>query len=492
MSATPTATQSQLTDNPTISPIDTATQLNEILTKQKSAFLKRGFTTYEDRISALSTLQTALGEYKQRIIDAVMSDFGHRSPHETSMTEVLATMGEIATTKKHLKKWMKHQKAPFSLNTATGTGKILYQPKGVVGIMSAWNYPVFLCTGPLVGVIAAGNHAMIKPSDLSQAAGEVLGEMFEKFFDPEYITIVNGDVTASIEFSKLPFNHLVYTGGTEVGRMVMVEAAKNLCPVTLEMGGKSPTLISEDYPIETAVTRIQTGKCMNAGQTCIAPDYVLLPKNKEQEFVAEYMKQADERYPSIVDNQDITWIINDRHYSRVNGLIDDAKEKGAKVHQSNPKNETIPEGTRVIPYTVVTDVTDDMEIMNQEIFGPVLPIVTYTNKDDAINYIRERAHPLALYYFDNDKSEVERVVKNTVSGGVTVNDSVLHAFHENMPFGGIGPSGLGGYHGFDGFREFSHMKGVLYQGRFSAAKLLKAPYGDRRMKIFDYLIDKLS
>lgn len=471
---------------------DTAAQLQETLAKQKAAFLRRGFTSYEDRIKALDTLQTALGKYKQRIIDAVISDFGHRSPHETSMTEVLATMGEISTTKRHLKKWMKHRKAPFSLNTATGTGKILYQPKGVVGIMSAWNYPAFLCVGPLVGVIAAGNHAMIKPSDLSEATGKVMAEMFKEFFDPEYITVANGDVSVSIEFSKLPFNHLVYTGGTGVGRMVMVEAAKNLCPVTLEMGGKSPTLISQNYPIKTAVTRIQTGKCMNAGQTCIAPDYVFLHKDKEQEFVSEYMEQMAERYPTIANNQDLTWIINDRHFERINGLIDDARAKGATIHQSNPQNETLPEGSRVIPYTVITGVTDDMAVMNEEIFGPVLPVMTYTDKDEALNYIRERAHPLALYYFDNDKKEVDRVVKNTLSGGVTVNDTILHVFHENMPFGGIGPSGLGGYHGFDGFKEFSHMKSVLYQGRLSAAKLLKAPYGDTRMKIFDYLIKKLG
>ncbi len=469
-----------------------ADHLHSILDRQKAAFIKNGIPSYKDRINALNTLKSAIGQYRTQIVEAVMADFGHRSPHETLATEFLSPIGEIQMTKMKLKGWMKQKKAPFSLQAGTGTGRILYQPKGVVGIMGAWNYPAFLIFSPLIGVIAAGNSSMIKPPDQSVALGEVLTDLFKNNFDEDYISVVTGDINTSVEFTKLPFDHLMYTGGTEIGRKVMIEAAKNLCPVTLEMGGKSPVIIADSYPTKKAVDRILMGKFINSGQTCIAPDYLLMSESKQQEFVDAATTELAKRYPSIANNEDITWIVNDRHYARVNHLIDDAVAKGAKLHQVNPKNESVPEGHRVIPPTILTNVNESMAVMQEEIFGPVLPIKTVPNVDEAVQYVNERPRPLALYYFDKDKAKANEVMQSTISGGACVNETMLHIAHENMPFGGSGPSGLGAYHGFDGFVEFSHKKGIFYEGPFSPASILKPPYGPKVLKVMNWLASKMA
>ena len=444
------------------------------LEKQREAFLTRGIPTVEQRVQNLEILGKAVGEYSEKLVSAVQSDFGHRSPHETIATEVLGALGEIKFTKGKIKKWAKPVKPP-------GLGlpgqRIIYQPKGVIGIMGAWNYPVMLVLSPLIGVLAAGNHSLIKPPDVTPRTSEVIDEMLSKYFSDEYIKVITGDVQSSIQFSELPFDHLVYTGNTEIGRRVMMAAAKNLTPVTLEMGGKSPTIIADNFPVDKAVARIMMGKSMNAGQTCIAPDYVLINKNREQEFVEEFEKAAAKRYPTVANNQDITWIVNDRHYQRVNSMIEDAREKGANVVQVNPKNETIPEGSRVIPLTVITNTTDDMRVLQEEIFGPVIPIKGVDSMDEAIRYVKERPRPLALYYFDSDRKQGEKIINDTISGGACLNDTVMHGANMNMPFGGTGDSGVGAYHGFDGFCEFSHKKAVHMSGnRFSPSQVLGGPY----------------
>ena len=445
-----------------------------ILELQKQAFIERGIPSVEQRIQALDKLAAMMSDNSDQIIKAVQADFGHRSPHETILSEVLSVIGEVKFIKGKLKKWTKPVKPAFG---GLPGGRMIYQPKGVIGIMGAWNYPVQLVMSPLIGVIGAGNHAMIKPPDVTPRTGELIKELIANTFDEDYITVITGEVQSSIDFSRLPFNHLVYTGNTEVGRQVMMAAAKNLTPVTLEMGGKSPTIIADNFPVEKAIARLMMGKSMNAGQTCIAPDYVLLNKDREQEFVDKFVKASAKRYPSIANNQDITWIVNDRHFKRVNDMIEDAREKGANVVQVNPKNEQIPEGSRIIPLTVITGVTDDMRVMQEEIFGPVLPVKGVESTDEAFRYVAERPRPLALYYFDSDKKNAQKVMENTISGGACVNDAMVHIANMNMPFGGTGDSGLGHYHGFDGFVEFSHKKSIQFSSaRFSPTALAGGPY----------------
>ncbi|HJO34658.1 MAG: coniferyl aldehyde dehydrogenase [Pseudomonadota bacterium] len=472
---------------------DQSNPLLPLLERQRQAFLDRGISDHRQRAEMLTRLNEATAAYADELIRAVQADFGHRSTNETIVTEVLATMAEIRQTKGKIKKWMKPKRAEFSLAGLPGSGRLVYQPKGVVGIMGAWNYPVFLVLSPLVGVLAAGNHAMIKPPDVTPRTSDVLAEMIGKYFEPEYVTVVTGEVDTAIAFSELPFDHLMYTGNTEVGRKIMMAAAKNLTPVTLEMGGKSPTIVGEDYPVEQAAKRMLLGKCVNSGQTCIAPDYVMVPKGQEQAFADAWQALVAKRYPTLVDNDDVTWIVNERHYRRINGLIEDARAKGANVHQVNAANEQIPEGQRIIPPTVITNVNDDMKVMQEEIFGPVLPVMGYDSLDTAMRYVKEHPRPLALYYFDNDRKRADYVMSQTISGGATVNDTMLHIAHENLPFGGSGPSGLGAYHGFHGFKEFSHVKGVLYQRNwFSPSLFMARPYPKRAQSVLRRAIKLLS
>lgn len=473
--------------------LSSANPYMHILERQKSAFSTRDVFSCKERVDALMRLNKSLKESSEKLISAMQEDFGHRSEHEIIITEVLASMIDIRITKLKLKSWMKPRKASMSIAVMPATGRIVYQPKGVVGIMGAWNYPAFLIFSPLISVLSAGNHAMIKTSDITPRTSEVIQEMIAKHFEEDYITVITGGVDSAISFSELPFDHLIYTGNTEIGRRVMMAAAKNLTPVTLEMGGKSPAIICEDYPIKKAVTRIMMGKSINAGQTCVAPDYVLLPKSKKQEFVNEYLKAAAKRYPYLTDNEDITWIVNDRHYKRIHGLIEDAKQKGANIIQVDYKNDTPPVGKRIIPITIITEVTDDMKVMKEEIFGPVIPVKTYETVEDALQYVKNGERPLALYYFDNKKKRINRMIKQSISGGVCINDTMLHLAHMNMPFGGIGSSGMGGYHGFDGFVEFSHKKSVLFQRKhFSPSVFISGPYSKRLLGILRSLVKRLG
>ena len=456
--------------------------LQPLLDAQRQAFLQQGISDWRTRVANLDKLAKAIYSHQDQIIKAVMADFGQRSPHETALTEVLSGLMEIRGTKGKIKSWMKPKKVPVSLQALPATGYALYQPKGVVGIMGAWNYPAFLMFSPLIGALAAGNHAMLKPPDATPRTGEVIAELITKTFDPTLVTVVTGGVQEAIAFSELPFDHLLYTGNTNVGRQVMMAAARNLTPVTLEMGGKSPVIVAEGYPMDKAVQRIMLGKTVNAGQTCIAPDYVMVPSGQEERFVAAYARAISRRYPALVNNPDLTWIINERHFKRIQGLIEDARQKGAQVVTINPKNEVIPEGARLIPPTVLTGVSDAMAVMQEEIFGPVLPVMSYRTLDEAIAFVQARPRPLALYCFDEDSTRAKKTIAQTISGGATVNDTMLHAAHPNLPFGGIGPSGLGAYHGIDGFVEFSHKKGVLVQRSwFSPAMLVKGPYNPKAL-----------
>lgn len=463
-----------------------------LLHQQQAAFLNNSAPDYKQRIEALNKLKKAVGEYKEEIVAAVQEDFGYRSDTETWITEVVSVLNEIVATKSHLKKWMKPTNPGRSISAGMAKSRVIYQPKGVVGIMGAWNYPVLLVLSPLIGVIAAGNSAIIKPSDLTPKTGEVVKKMIANTFDESYISVVTGDVEVASSFTQLPFDHIVYTGSTHVGKIVMKAAAENLTPVTLELGGKSPTIINPNYPISKAVDRIMMGKFMNSGQTCIAPDYILVHESKVDELVNTFKEKLTKRYPSVENNKDISWIVNDRHFVRVSNLIKDAEERGATVVQVNPTNATISEGTRIIPPTLLLNVDTDSNIMHEEIFGPVLPIITYRDIDQAIRFVNERPRPLALYYFDNDKKQADKVLSRTTSGGACVNETMLHFANEKMAFGGIGPSGLGGYHGQAGFLEFSHKKSVIFQGALSPAPLMNRAYPAFVVKVLKVVSNILS
>jgi coniferyl-aldehyde dehydrogenase len=342
----------------------------------------------------------------------------------------------------------------------------------------------------VIDAIAAGNHVMIKPSEITPRSAAVIAGIVADTFPPGYVTCVTGGADVAAAFSALPFDHLFFTGSTRVGTLVMQAAAKNLTPVTLELGGKSPAILHEGFPLRRAVERVMVGKLYNAGQTCVAPDYVLLPEGREAEFEDEARRVVASLYPRLVDNRDYTRIVSNVHYARLRALVDDAVRCGARVVEINPAGERGTPENRVLPPTLVFGATGEAAVMREEIFGPVLPVVTYRTLDEAIAFVNARPRPLALYYFDNDASRVDRVLSSTLSGGATINDCIYHLVQHNLPFGGVGPSGQGHYHGFDGFQSFSKKRGVMVQSRWSATSLFRPPYGRRSGRILDALLGR--
>ena len=444
--------------------------------------------TYEERMERLGRLAAAIKERKEQMVAAVSSDFGNRSSRETKLAEVLMLLDGIKYIRKNLKGWMRPQKRHVSMTYKPARARVHFQPLGVVGIISPWNYPFQLAFSPTAAALAAGNRVMIKPSEYTPASSELVRTLSADVFEPDLVSVMTGGPEVGEEFSHLPFDHLLYTGSTSVGRLVMRAAADNLVPVTLELGGKSPAIVHDDYPVLKAAARITWGKWANSGQTCIAPDYLLVPEHKVADYVQALAACAAKSYPTLRDNPDYTSIVNDRHYQRVRRLIDDALKKGAKKTEVNPASETLPPESHKIAPVLLTDVTDDMLVMQEEIFGPVLPVKPYKSLDEAIQYVNQHPRPLALYYFDSDKERVAHVLERTVSGGAAVNETLLHFGIDDMPFGGVGPSGMGAYHGREGFETFSHKKSVLYQAKWNAAGLLAPPYGDRIDRMLKMLI----
>ncbi|MCA9516134.1 MAG: aldehyde dehydrogenase family protein, partial [Myxococcales bacterium] len=357
-------------------------------------------------------------------------------------------------------------------------------------VIAPWNYPVQLALTPLSAAIAAGNRVLVKPSEVTPRTSEVLAELVAELFSPRVAAVVTGDREVGVAFAKLPFDHLLFTGSTEVGRHIMKAAAKNLTPVTLELGGKSPTIIHRDFPVDDAMERVVCGKLLNAGQTCIAPDYVLVARDRVDAFVDSFRRTTGRCYPSLADNPDYTSIVSDSHYERLEVYLADATEKGATVIEVNPAGETFDEAGRKLAPMLVTGVSDEMKVMQEEIFGPILPIVPYDTLEDAIAFVNERPRPLALYYFDRDKDRARKVLEETVSGGACVNDVMLHIAQDDMPFGGVGPSGMGAYHGREGFETFSHRKAVFKQARFNLTSLLAPPYGKKIDTLLDFMIGR--
>ncbi len=468
----------------------TAQEMGALLDKQRAAYLKDGPPSAEVRIDRLDRCIAILVDNQDEIADALNRDFGSRSPQMSKFTDVSGSIGPLKHAKDNLRKWMRMEKrkpTPAILGWFGAKAEIHYQPLGVVGVISPWNFPVNLTFTPLAGILAAGNRCMIKPSEFTPATSDLMARMFKKAFNEAEIAVCIGGADTGEAFSRLAFDHLLFTGATSVARHVMRAAAENLVPVTLELGGKSPVIIGENANIELSATRVMTGKTLNAGQICLAPDYVFVPEGKRDEFVAKATSAVTRMYPTLKDNPDYTSVINQRHFDRLRGYIDEAKSKGAKVVEINPAKEDLRQQPhhKIAP-TLILDPGDDMKVMQDEIFGPVLPVKTYKSVDEAIAYVNAHARPLGLYYFGEEGAEKEKVLTRTTSGGVTVNDTIMHVAMEDLPFGGVGPSGMGAYHGIDGFRQFSHRKAIYQQptSNFVEKQLanIRAPYGDGLQK----------
>lgn len=461
-----------------------AASLCALLKKQQQAQLAHT-SSYAERIADLKRLRVAFKAALPDFVAAISADFGQRSWHESVAADGMPVLREIDHVSAHLKRWMRRSRRSVDINFLPARAEVRFQPLGVVGIISPWNYPVNLALAPLVAALAAGNRIMLKPSEHTPRTSDLLQSFLAQLFPVEQVACVTGGPEVATEFSALPFDHLFFTGSTQVGRMVMAAAAPNLTPVTLELGGKSPVIVAPDYPLEKAAGNIAAGKFFNGGQTCIAPDYVLLPKAQHAAMVDALRSHVQKAYPDLDASKDYTSIVNQRQFERLNSYLADARAKGAEVFTLSASNAA---ERRVFPPTVVTGVNDSMKLMQDEIFGPILPLVDCADVAAAIEHINARPRPLALYHFDYNKARTEEVLNRTVAGGVCINDTLMHFAQDELPFGGVGPSGMGQYHGHAGFLTFSKQKPVFYQARWSALTLFRPPYG----KLADRLVAWLT
>ncbi|WP_269716333.1 coniferyl aldehyde dehydrogenase [Caulobacter sp. NIBR2454] len=465
--------------------------MTAILARQKAAHLRDGAPSAQLRAERIERCIALLVDHRRDIEDAANQDFGARSRDATAFTDIAASIGALKHAKANVAKWMRPEKrktTPAILGLFGAKAEIHFQPKGVVGVISPWNFPVNLTFAPLAGVLAAGNRAMIKPSEHTPATSALMAQMFGSVFSEEEVAVITGGPQIGEAFTHLPFDHILFTGATSIGRHVMRAAAENLVPVTLELGGKSPVILGRSADMATAAARVMNGKTLNAGQICLAPDYVLAPRDRLDAFVDEATKSVARMFPTIRDNPDYTALVSQRHYDRMQGYLDDARAKGARVVEINPAGETLSQQEhRKIAPTLIIDPTDDMKVMQEEIFGPLLPVKTYDRIDEAVDYINAHDRPLGLYYFGADAAEQDTVLSETTAGGVTINDVIFHVAQENLPFGGVGPAGMGSYHGVDGFREFSHRKSIFTQIKkdIGPLKMLRPPYGDGMRKYVD-------
>ncbi len=465
-----------------------ATRLYAVLERQRSAFaleMNPSLAVRKERLARLA----AMGEkHAGAIVAAISADFGHRSTHETQMAELVLVGGTIRHATRHLKRWMKPRRMPTAMHYRPGSNRLLRQPLGVVGIVSPWNYPYQLALAPAVAALAAGNRVMIKPSELTPRFSELLAKIVAEFFDEGELAVVTGDAQTGKAFCELPFDHLFFTGSTAVGRMVAQAAAKNLTPVTLELGGKSPAILDPSSDLATVAPRLAFGKLLNAGQTCIAPDYAFVPRDRVDAFVGQMQQAVARMYPSLAANPDYSSIVSERHYARLQGLLEDARAKGARIVPINPAGESFDAAKRKQPPVLVLGVTPQMQLMQEEIFGPILPVIAYEGIDETIAYINRHDRPLALYWFGSDGANRDKVLAQTISGGVTLNDCIWHIAQEDQPFGGVGASGTGSYHGEWGFRTFSKEKPVFIQPRLNGMFLMYPPFG----KTFDRMLALLK
>ena len=454
---------------------------------QRAAFARERYPDERTRQDRLLRLKSLVQDGEPRFVAAANADFGHRSAHETRLAELYIVVAEIADAQAHLGRWMRRERVATPLHLRPARAYIERQPLGVAGVISPWNYPVQLALGPALAALAAGNRVMLKPSELTPATSALLQELVAARFAADEFDVVLGDADVGRGFSQLPFHHLFFTGSTAVGRQVARAAAENLTPVTLELGGKSPALFAPDADLALCAPRLMAGKLLNAGQTCIAPDYALVPQGAEERFVAAVERAAAALYPTYEANADYTSIVDERHYRRLTGLVDDARAKGARIVALNPASESPDPSSRKLLPALIVGANESMAVMQEEIFGPLLPIETYATLDDAVARINARPHPLAFYYFGRDSVRRGNVLKETFAGGVTVNDTLWHFAHKNLPFGGVGASGSGAYHGEAGFLAFTHRKPVFVQPRWAATRLLHPPYGKAFEKVIALL-----
>jgi len=466
-------------------------KLKAIFEVQKHAFSQDMMPSYEQRIVLLNRLEHMLLDNQQAIADAVAQDFGCHPEALTKLVEIMPTVLRIRHVKSHLKKWMKPQKREVN-RTLFGfaKNKVVYQPVGVVGNISPWNFPFDIALGPLTDILAAGNRVIIKPSEITPACSTLLEQLVSNTFEPEYVAVITGDLDVSEAFSHLPWDHLIFTGGPEIGKKVMQAASQHLVPVTLELGGKCPVIIAADNFNKKTVSSIISTKMIKSGQMCISPDYVYVPENTLEEFIELTRKSVKKMFPTFVDNKDATSIINDRHYSRLLGYLDDAKQNGARIVEINPANELANNNVRKFPFTLVIEPSEQTAVMKNELFGPILIVKTYSDIQQPIDYINQHHRPLALYCYTNKKEVANKVINQTISGGVCINAAATHGIQASLPFGGIGNSGMGHHHGYEGFLTFTKIKPIFEQAKFDGTALLHPPYGKFIHRFLKFVLGK--
>ncbi len=466
----------------TARPLETGSvEIERLFALQKKAFAAEPFPSIDTRRARLDALIRMVEANEERIVKAVNDDFSCRSRHETIVAEVIVSVSAAKMAKASLAKWMRPRAVATPLHMKPGKSRLEPQPLGVIGVISPWNYPVQLALSPAAAALAAGNRVMLKPSELTPRTSDLLREIVRAEFDEGVFAVVTGGVEVGQAFSSVPFDHLLYTGSTAVGRHVYMAAAKNLTPVTLELGGKSPAIIDESADVAAAALSIAHGKSFNAGQTCVAPDYVLAPRAKLDATVEAIASGVRRLYPEIDSTPDYTAIISPRHFARLKAMVAEAKDAGVKVVEVGSSNALDPQ--RKLPFTIVVDPPDDLALMKEEIFGPILPVLGAEGRDDAIARVNAGDRPLALYWFGTDEAARDDTLRRTISGGVTVNDTLWHVAQENLPFGGVGKSGIGAYHGAKGFETLSHMKPVFYQSKFASNKMLYPPFSEKTDKL---------
>lgn len=449
-------------------------RIDRVFSKQRAASRQDPYPSLETRSQNLDKLQKIFSENQEAIAKAVNADFGCRSHQETRMLEIFGLLGGVTYNQKRLKKWMKPQKRHVGIAYLGAKNMVLPQPKGVVGVVAPWNYPLFLAFSPCISALAAGNRCIVKMATNSQTLCRLMDKLVSEVFDEETLAII--PAVSADDFTHRPWDHLVFTGSPAVGKIVMATAAKYLTPVTLELGGKSPTIIADDCDLKMAAERLLFGKFLNAGQTCVAPDYLFIPRGKVTQFVELAKEIVSGRYPTS-QSQDFTSVIDDKAFTRLTAVLQDASDKGAETINLLGTEQPNPE-TRKLPPHLVLNPSDEMQVMQDEIFGPVLPIKPYDDLDEVIDYINNNERPLALYLYSNDQAAQDKVIHNTLSGGMCLNDSMLHVAQHDMPFGGIGNSGMGHYHGEEGFKEFSKLRPIFKQAKKSGILALAPPYGD--------------
>lgn len=450
------------------------TSLPQRFSQLKQAFAGDSNPAYELRFDRLDRLERALGNYTDQLIQAMSNDFGFRSAIESQNFDITISLGEIRAIKKNFKRWSYDRKVPVPKHLLPASAKIVPQPLGVIGIIAPWNFPVNLSITPLAAALAAGNRVMLKPSELTPQTSQLLAEMLASVFTEDEVFVALGDASLAAEFSALPFDHLLFTGSTAVGQKVYEAAAKNLTPVTLELGGKSPAVITASANLETAARRIAWGKFANAGQICIAPDYALVPRESLQAFITAFKAAAYQFYGKPEGAQDYTSIVNEKQFQRLTILLDEAKASTAEVVEL----DTAIDGGKIRQFKphLVVNPPGDLRLMQEEIFGPILPVVAYDSVEEAISFVKAKDHPLALYIFADNKVDQEIWLRDVLAGGVSINDTLMHVASDSLPFGGVGKSGIGAYHGQAGFDRFSHLKPVFAQSRFNGAFLFEPPF----------------